>query len=248
MKKRWQIFNYSDQEDASESLIYAVLAGNIEWIHIHLKNGADVNMRSNDGWTPLIEAATSHPEITRILLSAGADPTLHTEKGYTALMRAAGFGNTVVVKILIEAGVDIFARDDLGQTALDMTYGLENPETHTYLREAMRKAGQKQDKLSSTYLHDSIHSIKVEKNKYENSGNEAGKSDNLHFGNMLSSDAYTQPPRCISIFVSSTFRDMHAERDCLRNYVYPALEERLLDRGIQLEWIDLRIGVKQIYW
>jgi hypothetical protein len=29
------------------------------------------------------------------------------------------------------------------------------------------------------------------------------------------------------IFVTSTFRDMHAERDWLREHVLPALEERL---------------------
>ena len=32
------------------------------------------------------------------------------------------------------------------------------------------------------------------------------------------------------LFVSSTFRDMHAERDHLRSVVFPALEERLRER------------------
>src|SRR5471032_784412 len=48
----------------------------------------------------------------------------------------------------------------------------------------------------------------------------------------------TQP-----LFVSSTFLDMHAERDHLRTYVFPVLEERLRKRRYHLEWIDLRVGV-----
>ena len=45
------------------------------------------------------------------------------------------------------------------------------------------------------------------------------------------------------IFISSTFRDMHAERDWLRTHVFPHLEEELRKRKHYLEAIDLRIGV-----
>ena len=46
------------------------------------------------------------------------------------------------------------------------------------------------------------------------------------------------------VFVTSTFRDFHAERDHLRDYVFPALEERLRERFRYFEPIDLRLGVK----
>ena len=46
------------------------------------------------------------------------------------------------------------------------------------------------------------------------------------------------------VFITSTFRDMHAERDHLRNVVFPALEERLRERRVYLEPIDLRLQVK----
>ncbi len=49
----------------------------------------------------------------------------------------------------------------------------------------------------------------------------------------------TQP-----IFISSTFTDMMAERDVLRDYVFPELEERLAERRVRLEPIDLRWGVE----
>jgi hypothetical protein len=47
----------------------------------------------------------------------------------------------------------------------------------------------------------------------------------------------------IPIFISSTFVDMHAERDHLRRFVFPELEERLRERRCYLEPIDLRWGV-----
>ena len=49
----------------------------------------------------------------------------------------------------------------------------------------------------------------------------------------------TQP-----IFISSTFTDMMAERDALRDFVFPELEAKLLERKTRLEAIDLRWGVE----
>ncbi len=45
------------------------------------------------------------------------------------------------------------------------------------------------------------------------------------------------------VFISSTFADMQAERDHLRTYVFPELEERLRQHRHNLEWVDLRMGV-----
>jgi hypothetical protein len=49
--------------------------------------------------------------------------------------------------------------------------------------------------------------------------------------------------RARPVFISSTFLDMQAERDHLRSYVFPELEERLRVRRQNLEWVDLRMGV-----
>jgi hypothetical protein len=49
--------------------------------------------------------------------------------------------------------------------------------------------------------------------------------------------------KTIPIFISSTFRDMHAERDQLNRVVFPRLEDRLRERRCRLEPIDLRVGV-----
>ena len=49
--------------------------------------------------------------------------------------------------------------------------------------------------------------------------------------------------RVIRVFVSSTFRDMQAERDHLVRFVFPRLREELLKRRIHLVDVDLRWGV-----
>jgi len=46
-----------------------------------------------------------------------------------------------------------------------------------------------------------------------------------------------------SIFVSSTFRDMQAERDALRDFVLPRINEFAAKYGRAVEIIDLRWGV-----
>src|SRR5262245_53293499 len=51
--------------------------------------------------------------------------------------------------------------------------------------------------------------------------------------------------KTIRVFISSTFRDMHAERDYLVKIVFPALRERLQPYRVHLVDIDLRWGVTQ---
>jgi catechol 2,3-dioxygenase-like lactoylglutathione lyase family enzyme len=49
--------------------------------------------------------------------------------------------------------------------------------------------------------------------------------------------------RTIRVFISSTFRDMQAERDHLVRFVFPALRAALLARRVHLVDVDLRWGV-----
>jgi hypothetical protein len=49
----------------------------------------------------------------------------------------------------------------------------------------------------------------------------------------------------ISIFISSTFKDMHSERDVLVKKVFPQLREKLLPYRIKIIDIDLRWGITE---
>jgi telomerase protein component 1 len=47
------------------------------------------------------------------------------------------------------------------------------------------------------------------------------------------------------VFISSTFRDMHAERDYLSKVIFPEVRETLKHRGIYLVDVDLRWGITE---
>ena len=51
--------------------------------------------------------------------------------------------------------------------------------------------------------------------------------------------------RTVRVFISSTFRDMHGERDLLTRFVFPELRARAHSRQIQLYEVDLRWGVTE---
>jgi telomerase protein component 1 len=51
--------------------------------------------------------------------------------------------------------------------------------------------------------------------------------------------------KTVRVFISSTFRDMHAERDWLVKRVFPALRERLEKHCVHLVDIDLRWGITE---
>lgn len=54
-----------------------------------------------------------------------------------------------------------------------------------------------------------------------------------------------QEAKTVRAFISSTFRDMHAERDHLMTVVFPELRERLGRLGIEFYDVDLRWGVPE---
>lgn len=51
--------------------------------------------------------------------------------------------------------------------------------------------------------------------------------------------------RTVRVFISSTFRDMHSERDWLVKVVFPELRERMAKRNLYLVDVDLRWGVTE---
>ncbi len=51
--------------------------------------------------------------------------------------------------------------------------------------------------------------------------------------------------KTVRVFISSTFRDMHAERDFLVRFVFPELRERCAKRQLHLIDVDLRWGVTE---
>jgi len=51
--------------------------------------------------------------------------------------------------------------------------------------------------------------------------------------------------REIRVFLSSTFRDFNKERELLATQVFPELNRRAIERGVELVEVDLRWGTSQ---
>ena len=51
--------------------------------------------------------------------------------------------------------------------------------------------------------------------------------------------------RAIRVFISSTFRDMHQERELLLKEVFPQIQKLCRERGVSFTSIDLRWGITE---
>jgi len=117
------------KELINKQLIKASEKGDIKKVTLLLENGADVNTKDNDGWTPLMHAAEKgHKEVVELLIEKGADVNIQDEDGWTALMFASQNGHKEVVELLIEKGADVNAKDYFGLTALMFAEGMGHKE------------------------------------------------------------------------------------------------------------------------
>ena len=75
---------------------------NITQIRTLIKAGADVNVRSNDGYTPLYKASLcGNSQVVKLLLQAGADVNASNAEGTTPLMEASEKGHVEVIDLLL---------------------------------------------------------------------------------------------------------------------------------------------------
>ena len=117
--------------DATDSrgwtaLKYAVFSGNREGAELLLEHGADCDIADNEDWTALLSAIENRDlEFVNLLLSKGANPNAapdieddDDQKGFSALMRAAHYGEVEIVEALIAAGADLAQTDSDGAAAV----------------------------------------------------------------------------------------------------------------------------------
>jgi len=91
--------------------------GSIEWLDRLIAGGADINRRTNRGWTPLMNATLAGDrERVALLLESGADATATDEQRFTALHMAAIWGPVDIVELLLEAGASPWMRSRTGRS------------------------------------------------------------------------------------------------------------------------------------
>ncbi len=86
-------------------MIEAATCADLESLATCLDNGADVNAKSDSGYTPLHRAAQlGHGPMAQLLLDKGADVNAIDAVGNTPLHWAVVRDNEAVVKLLLGAG------------------------------------------------------------------------------------------------------------------------------------------------
>ncbi|MEA4862541.1 MAG: ankyrin repeat domain-containing protein [Victivallaceae bacterium] len=96
-----------------------MLANTSTAIKMLLDAGADVNARDLKGQTALMTLNNKRTDVLETLIKAGVDLNAQNEDGTTALMIAAGENNGVTAKLLLDSGADPRLSDKSGKKALD---------------------------------------------------------------------------------------------------------------------------------
>lgn len=103
----WKYLQTATDEDGRTCLHTVAACGKVPLLHQFLMHGCGVgvNKSDDDGWTPLLSAASGgHEGTVQLLLGAGADACAVNNTLRSALHYAASKGHVRVAQILIEAG------------------------------------------------------------------------------------------------------------------------------------------------
>ncbi len=107
------------KSDGATALYWASLRGAAlaKWL---IDCGAKVNVKTRDGTTPLMYAASAKggAETVKVLLTAGARVNAQRADGSTALSTAVAANDAETIKVLIDAGADEKAKDSKGRPLL----------------------------------------------------------------------------------------------------------------------------------
>ena len=125
----------------------AAQSSDLEAMHLLVEHGADPDMPTSHGTTPLMVASgigwgyhysmnapDSWMQAVKYCIEHGADVNAADDRGYTALHGAAFLGNEEMIKYLIDKGADVKAVAKDKNTVADMAngptrFGIPHPET-----------------------------------------------------------------------------------------------------------------------
>ena len=129
----------SQSKEGRTALFGAIIKCNDKALEVLLKAGADPNLQSEDGNSPLNLAVTISAEAVKLLLEHNADPNIENLNKGTPIFEVGYQDNIEVVIALIEAGADINREVETPEGVkvfpLDVAVGEDNQLVAMYLYE-----------------------------------------------------------------------------------------------------------------
>jgi ankyrin repeat protein len=114
-----QPLSSADQAEMNQYLMLAASSGQVEVMRWLIRNGAEVNTRTDQNANPLMFAvANNKTEAVKALLQYKPDVNIITTYWETPLLAAAKNGNLEIAEALIRDSADINFADEKGATAL----------------------------------------------------------------------------------------------------------------------------------
>ncbi|KAH9558803.1 hypothetical protein CY35_06G026300 [Sphagnum magellanicum] len=92
-----------ETRDSLERILVEAIMADLEVLMQLIKHGSDINAQDDDDYTPLMLAAKEgHDEACRLLLLAGADTSISTSQGETALTLAKQAASSKTEKVIMD--------------------------------------------------------------------------------------------------------------------------------------------------
>jgi ankyrin repeat protein len=124
--------------DGQTPFLRAALSGDITLMRLLLEHGADPNLGTNDGATPLMAAAgvnfvvaqtltrsdAEYLEAAKLCIEKGNDVNAVNSQGFTAMIGAANRGFDAMIKLLAQNGAKVDVKDKNGRTPMDYAEGV----------------------------------------------------------------------------------------------------------------------------
>ena len=118
----------------NQQLLDVAKKGDKKALYTLIENGADLNIKDNEGRTALIWASIKENfEIVKLLVENGADLDIKDNEGKTALIWASIKENFKIVKFLVENGADLDIQDNSGRTFFRIAIQISSPNKNNYI-------------------------------------------------------------------------------------------------------------------
>jgi ankyrin repeat protein len=100
------VYDIGDHKIGMSSTAIAILGGDVEALELLVQAGVDIDMRSSDGWTPLMYAAKAGSEdVVEYILDQGANARLLSDAKESAFSIAVGEDHRLIALMIADVNI-----------------------------------------------------------------------------------------------------------------------------------------------